>query len=618
MATNELKRIEQRFLRAQKLVEPFHHNIERWRRWYDFEHYRGRPKPNEPQYADPTPTNTVDLAVGILLANKLDFRANAWMSDRQEEEETSKVEKYCAGTIEVNSQREGYHIEYETTLNFARDGVGILYSVWDNALAREYLTTIETEQGQLQVYRETPIRTQVIDPLKMFMVPGGSKGRWLYVCRVEEMSVFDVEMEYNVQLARFDHMSDEQKMEHLGRLIDYWEYAKNDKEVVLEDGSVSRYEDGTAVTETRTVVKNAIIFDNDTYVRPLRVMEGYDEIPYTIQFFKPVKRDDPKQWSHNIIRPLENTVQYLEKAINRRSRQIDVFSSLPLVTKTMPGRQVQVDPGMGNIVNMRANEDVGFPRWPGNAPDVEQQISFFRGRLQQSGFSDVVFGAGASQVSGYALSQLGDQNRIRLEQPVIHLQMLYNSWAKKILSLTKNFAGPRHVRVYGRTRGKDFVEQLQGSFADQYLVRSQIKPEFPNEKVRKHAMATQARGVLSERTLMENYYDIEQPDDERDRRLQEMAENHPAMIQYAVILQLRKWAQEGDEAAGMALQALMAGNVQQGGQPPSRNPEQLLGTQSPNGSPTRQAQGGEPPGQSPGDEAAFMQNTAPQLLTGQV
>jgi hypothetical protein len=80
---------------------------------------------------------------------------------------------------------------------------------------------------------------------------------------------------------------------------------------------------------------------------------------------------------------------------------------------------------------------------------------------------------------------LGDQNRIRLEQPVAHLQLLWSRWAKKVLQITANFAAGMIVRVYGRLKGRDFMEQVFGKELANYNVQVRIKPEFPPQQVQR-------------------------------------------------------------------------------------------------------------------------------------
>jgi hypothetical protein len=339
-------------------------------------------------------------------------------------------------------------------------------------------------------------------------------------------------------------------------------------------------------------------------------MYGYKDLPYTLQFFKPTDKD-PGHW-HSIIKPLESSVALLERTFNRRAHQIDVFTSLPIVSKTQPGRAVRIDPGLYNHVNITPDESIEFPTWQGNPPDINFHIEFLRSRIQQSGFSDVMFGSGASQVAGYALSQLGDQNRIRLEQPVSHLELLLTHWAKKALSLLGEFAQGAYICVYGQHKGKDYLEYVEVDDLSKYAVRAEIIPEFPNEETRKTAMATQVKGTLSDYTIMERYLGIEQPDDEEERKVIEAALRHPLMMQYSLMKQLKELADEGDEVAAKVIVQMEQGMIPgaQPGRPKDpREPEQLTGTQSPTGQPVPQALG-----QSPDrPEVEQLANAAPNM-----
>ena len=227
------------------------------------------------------------------------------------------------------------------------------------------------------------------------------------------------------------------------------------------------------------------------------------------------------------------------------------------------------------------------------------------------------FGSGPNQIAGYALSQLGDQNRIRLEQPVKHIQLLLSQWAEFALKIAATFAPDAFIRVYGQMRGKDFNDQIFSPDLANYKVKASIKPEFPNDQQRNHAMATHVKGVPSERTILERYLDIDQPDDERQRRMREMAMNHPAMIQYGVMNTLMELAQGGDQAAAMALQMMVSQGsaANQGGRPPEPNaPEQLTGLASPTGQPPPQATGGEPPGQEAENAMNALATAAPGMM----
>lgn len=597
-AKSEFAEVQSRIQRSEKHIKGLHDNIKRWRKLYDMKHYEGTAKLKEIRYSDPTLTNTVDLAVGIKLGNDLRWHAFGFVTSKEEQKMTGMIEKLIAGTLEINNEREERHLLYHLYLNFDRDACGVIYSVYDPELATKSHTIAEVVDPTSDLgvaakhkFYEPPIRTQVVDPSKFFCLPGGPR-RWLMMGMQEQRSVLDVEKAYNWKSDRHAHLSDEQKSTIMGKFVNAWDYAYEGTEIY---------------------VRNTIIFENQNVKGPDK-MDGYEDLPYTIQFFKPTG-DDSDQW-HNIMTPLESSVSLLERSFNRRAYQVDVFTGLPLVIKTQPGRRVSIDPGLFNSVNISPDEEIVFPTWPGTAPDVQMQIDFLRSRIQQSGFSDVMFGSGQNQIAGYAVSQLGDQNRIRLQQPIQHLELLLTTWAKKTLRLLGYFAKDSIICVYGRQKGIDYKDEIDLADIQGYSIRAEIRPNYPNEKTRKVAMSTQVKGLLSEHTIMEDYLDIQQPEDEQKRKIIEAVMKHPVALQYALMAELKVMAEGGDEIAMMTLQSMMNQGAQnEGGRPKEpNNPEQPIGLQSPDGGPTRVAEGGEPYGQSAMDQQENMANEAPGMV----
>jgi hypothetical protein len=453
---------------AKDETKDLHENIKDWRNWYNFQHYldRGEKKPFEERFNDPTPTNVVDLAVGIILAHPMEISAHGMTPSLVEQEDTSKIEKYLGGTVVVNSEREEYDLVYETTMHMVRDGTAVMFSAWDPMLEDEYrmgMVPVPDKNSPMGVrpvphLHETPIRLQAIDPLKCFFKKGGPR-RWEMVFREEEMSVYDVETLYGVRLKNYMHIEGEREKKKVkGKLVDCWRWTK--KQQQINDPQTGQPVVAANIPQMKEiwVVQNALVFDME-FVWPLRDTP-YDDLPYTIGFYKPLDREASSGWTAGPIQPLKTTVETLENAINRRARQITLLSSLPIVSKAMAGRNIQIDKALGTHVPLQPDEDLAFPKWPGNPPDVAEHINFLRGRLQQSGFAESAFGEGASAVSGYAISQQSDQNRIRLEQPVRHLQFFWAQVFRKVMRMTAQFGPDTSVRVYGTMRGKDFAESI--------------------------------------------------------------------------------------------------------------------------------------------------------------
>lgn len=607
------------FKKAKDDNRGMHDNIKRWRNWYDFNHYteRGSPKPGEERFQDPTPTAVVDMAVGIILAHPIEWRARGYANTGAEQEDTSKIEKYMAGTVEINNYREGYDLDYETAFHMVRDGAAVIHTVWDPLLADEHymgimpVPDLQAEGGVREVphYHENPTRIQSIDPLKTYWVKGGPR-RWIQVFRTEKMSVYDVETLYGIELKNWAHLPTSlEKRRQKGELVDVWRFEQ--KEVPIPAQGLQAFAENIGVsepeTELRWVVQRAIIFENE-WVHPLQDTP-YKDIPYDIGFYKPIGREKSEDWTHSVIRPLESSVETLENAINRRARQITLLSSLPIVTQAIPGRQIQLDRALGSHVQLQPDEDIRFPQWPGNPPDVELHVQFLRKRLESAGFSETALDEGTA-VSGYALSQITDYNRIRLTQPVKHLELLWSNVARKVMDLTATFAPNASIRVYGTMKGEDFAESVMSPDLSDYLVTANLKPEFPGEQTQKHAMATQVKGTLSEFTIMERYLDIPQPDDEFERKIYEMVLTNPMAIEFAIMKKIGEMAQAGDEIAMMMLQRMQQQQAQgEGGQEGPR-PEQPTGTPSATGEPTS----GEPPGQSEADGVEQQSDAAPRLL----
>ena len=116
----ELTDILRKVKGAKDFTKGWHTNIVRWRKRYNFKHYDSKPKPGENRYIDPTHTNTVDLAVGILQSNDMIWRATGWRPSDEEETGGSIVEKTVAAIIDHNSSRKQIDMLYEINKHFVK------------------------------------------------------------------------------------------------------------------------------------------------------------------------------------------------------------------------------------------------------------------------------------------------------------------------------------------------------------------------------------------------------------------------------------------------------------------------------------------------------------------
>jgi hypothetical protein len=576
----------EKFHRCKAMTDKWHNRIEEHERFYDLDHYRDTPKPGERRITLTKGTNIVDLAVGILTANELNIQAVSPEESESLKKQASLVEQFLDGVIYINSERQETDLRYDWTFYQVRDGAVGLKTVWDNGFDSTLQVQSDEEGNQRAVYDQLPLTTHVIPAKYLFPVPGGRLGRWKHVFYAIERSIDDMEREYG-PMEKYNSLTTKQKEMRKGTFIDYW------GEVPLPDGSWG--------------IENATLYDNRLLDGP-RIMEGYKDIPITMMFYKPIGHVNPEDWGHSILRPVKNMVEELEWRVNRQTRLLNVFANMPLIARTRDGRPVKVDAAFGDVVQMNEGEDIAFPVWPGTAPDFKDQMAMVATEIADASFPAVMYGEGPSAASGYALSQQGDAGRIRLTQPQKQQERSLSIWARKALGLLRTFAPDYTVEVYGDKAGAPYSRQLTGKDTMGFRVNFQLKPQFPNDEVRKVAMATQTKDTLSAETRMEKYLGIQQPDQETTRILRDMARKHPMMVEYQMTALFRDLAKEGDPAAAAVLEKLQQGGQLGGGGPRGPAPGGPKPEQSPGlptstrGEVTQQERGFAPSGQEPSEE----------------
>ncbi len=578
--------ILEKFYRAKAKCSKWHSRIKEYERFYDLEHYNDSPRTGERRITLTKGTNIVDLAVGVLTANELTIQAVSPEESETIRKQASLVEQFLDGVIYINSERQETDLRYDWTFYQVRDGAVGLKTIWDNSFDASLKVEADEEGNQRAVYDQLPICVNVLPAKYLFPEPGGKLGRWKYVFYAIERTIEDMEREYG-PMEKYNSMSKKQKETKKGDFIDYW------GEVQLPDGSWA--------------IENATLYDNRLMDGP-RIMDGYNDIPITMMFYKPIGHVNPEDWGHSILRPVTQMVEELEWRVNRQTRLLNVFANMPLIARTRDGRPVKVDAAFGDVVQLNEGEDIAFPVWPGTPPDFKEQLAMVSSEIADASFPAVMYGEGTGSGSGYALSQQGDAGRIRLTQPQRQQERSMSIWARKSLTLLRNFSPQYTVEVYGDKAGAPYSQELTGEDTVGFRVNFQLKPQFPNDEVRKVAMATQTKDTLSAETRMEKYLGIQQPDQETTKILRDMARRHPMMVEYQMTSLFRELAEEGDPAAAAVLQKLEAGGQPGGGGPPGPAPGGPKPEQSPGlptsrrGEVTQQERGLAPPGQEPSEE----------------
>lgn len=630
--------IKDRWKNAKTEMEGLHDRIKKYRKLYGFKHYKKKAKAQERRVSWPDYTNAVDLAVSILSANPIDFKAYGFTPGSEEGRRSSMIEKVLNAALHISAIRDEININHEHIIQLARDGVSVIRTVWDDEYHEMFMQpqpeTADEEDGKpiVAAFTDLPLRVQVLDALNLYVIPGGKK-RWLSLFYADDRTIEDVEKDEGIEIPAFSQKSKDEKETEKHEFIDYWEYISGFELVEDDDGepipivdpetgAPAIDEDGEMIWERKPViiVRNAVIYA-DYLIKPLEIAEGYDEIPYTLFFWKPIGRKKPEDWGESLLHAMQHIVPHIETRFNRQARLIDLYAGLPLVSRTRDARKVKLDPGLGRVAQLSLEEDLGFPEWPGTPPDVESQLSLLQAKSQESSFPAAMYGEGVKNMAGYAISQLIDSGQIRLVTPSQQLEQGWAIWAHKTLNLIKNFAENAEIHVYGKMRGKFFYDKVVGRKCEGFRVDVAIKPKYPGMDTREIAHATQASPFLSNWTILQRYLNVPQPDDEERRMNIQKVKELPAFQELIMMEHLEELAtKEGNKIAAALLQRYMEqGMPGEPGRPTEgRKAEAITGVSStpivPGAYPVEE--GGAPFGQEDGKMLEEMVQVAPNLAGG--
>ena len=484
--------------------------IDRMRDLYFLRHHKGRKERTGETFVTVNkPTNIVDLTIGILASQPMRIKAYRGTSETEEsEEDATKVEKFLRACLYINNERQESDIEISALTDQVRDGWGCVYSYWDPNL-----------EGEL------PVVLERIDPKEIYYERGGPKGGYRLFARSCQRRVDEIEDEWGVELE--DRKTRAQKKDKV-KYIDYWGWTRAEAE-----------EEGV------WVIENGVLADGQ-WVKEPEYMWNYKHLPFTIFPGRLTNSDKPELAALSILFPSEHAFKDLEEQLSHHRRLTNLYSAIQLVIETGTGEEPPgVDAVLGKPIYLKTGERAYFPEWHGS-PDIDKVISSILDQIQEGSYPQAQYGVGSGASSGFAISLLTESGRIRLQQFQKNLE---RSWAvvfRKVLSLATEFAPNQNLPVYGEMQGKPFDLDIVGGDMRGFRVDVEIKAQFPQDEARKKTFAMQikSQGLLSDRTIQEEYLDIDHPDDELDRMLLQAAMNHPELQKAKILEILREYAPE--------------------------------------------------------------------------
>ncbi len=548
--------------------------VDRQRDAYFLDHFKNRSKKaGETFITVNKPTNIVNLGVGILSSNPMRIRAYRVIQSPEDQKTASMVEKYLRATLYINNERQETDIELNTLTDQLSTGWACLRSTWD--ADAQVVRENEMDPMDAGSFEDFPVVLELIPIKNVYWEEGGPRGRYRSIIYTCDKTAQEVEDEWNVKLEKV-----RDKRNSKVKYIDYWGWTKVEPEpevipgqpmeddlgfpVLGEDGEQAIGEDQVIPAKPQWVIENAIIA-GDEWVKEPEIMYGYEDLPFTIIQGCPTTSEKPEHQSLSLLFPNLDQFDDLERQLSHYRRLTDLYTSLPPVLTLRGGEEPPaLDAVIGNVVPLREGEKFEFPNWPGTPPDLKANILYTQKQIEEGSFPASAYGEGDSS-SGFAVSLNSENGRIRLHT---FQKSLERGWAivfRKILSLATYFAPNQQIPCYGRDGGKTFALPIVGGMMKGFRVDVEIKPKFPQDESRKSALAVQAKAqdIFPLDEIWERYYDVDYPDEMREKWLYEKFLTHPDVMKAKIMDYLRRVAP--DEVA------LMEGIAQQG---PSQGPPQ--------------------------------------------
>jgi len=440
----------------------------------------------------------------------------------------SRAELFLQGVWQLNSRRQQINLYKEVVNRVVRDGATGIRVYWTSTpptLEKVPIQNPDDPQGQPWVVQHhdentLPLYIEIIDIAKLYPMGKGKYGRpFSDIFYAQRRTPADVIDEWQGQEG-----------------ADVSEILKNIPADELDKAEYDYVE--WWGQDAQGVVYYAISFRDWFIVRPQATQ--YPSIPFVIAEYIHNSSDDPTYRFIPFIFGLFNSVEIWEYLKSRQHRQIDMYTNLnPYTTGDTP---VHVTATWGQIQHLPGGE-IKFPRWEGQPPDVVRELGEVEGAMQQSTFSDIMFGEVSSRLSGFALQQVRSADTLRGDTPKDNLELALGTVAHLILSLLRVFSPDLRLATVLQIKNRHVTAMLAGSETLGLVIGITIKPKTSDEP-RMAMIGAQLASIpnspVSIRYILENFFGISQPEEEMSRKLDEDAQKDPLIKMMAILDVLRE------------------------------------------------------------------------------
>jgi hypothetical protein len=469
--------------------------------------------------------NSIDVCDAVLGGHPPQFKVTAPTGGSPEL--TARAEKFLQGVLRANSRRTGHDVIRRAIHRTVTDGGCGMRITWDPLAPDPQINTHEPGIGEDEVWttatyprRGLPITVEIVRLDTLYPVGRPQYGSpFGELFQVEERSVDSVLSEW----AAIEQVEQEYLQELLaipkhdrhiqkGEYVQWWGYD--------DEGDVQL----------------AVTFNSKWIIPPRKI--GYTRIPYVLTTFKEGDEESPALERTPFLYSSMWALEREEYLMSRVYRIIDMLSNmLPYHTGPTP---VNVEGTWGRLMHFSdPQENIKFPQWPGNPPDVWRLLEDVRRRESQGTFSQAMYGEVSTRISGYGLSQLIGADTLRTDTPRANLEEAFSSVAELIFEMLHQWALDTHLVVTVRVKSTTLSAMLSGRETELLEVDTVIKPKQTSDEMRMATIGAQLASMpnppLSTRTILERYFGIAQPEEEMRDRLEEEALRDPMVRMMAML-----------------------------------------------------------------------------------
>ena len=534
-------------------------------------------------------TNVIDLAIGLLGGTEIDIHAVSIETDAESTRDTSEVEAWLWGVLDANAQDQGEEPHEAALFDALRLGMGVLQIYYDGDRDCPFVVkpldpyTVYPEEGgpkgkwrSILVIEKKPV-TQLEEEWGT-RIPEKSNAPYedrerLKLDEVDYWGYEYVDEELAAKLSEEMGLGEEMDGEGMppegGPEIPALPYGEEEfssygKQVPMMEGrspEEGRLPQGEQMPfseqqgiEPGWYIVNCVLAvgggkRGHHILRMPTIVDGYEELPFTFVGCKPGggrARGErrPEYYFLSALFPIHKAIPLSDLNMSAKQKQVALYTNLPILhslPRSGKGASLQWDQKLGNLVGIRKaeGEDISFPQWPGNPPDVFAMDAFYKKQIQEGSFSSVAMGEQV-QLSGFAMSQLWQANLVRLSQPRKSLARALKDVFRKIQGYATQLAGEEPIQFlcrYKKILGK--MIEMTGQELEGFIIDVELSTDLPQDKYRRMAIGMQMaqlgpQSPFSQRTLGERFFDIQQMEEEERQKIDEAMRNNAIIKAMAI------------------------------------------------------------------------------------